>query len=311
VAADQNSTIVVDTGVGPVTLTLPTLGAGDYGWKISVMKTYTSGGGLNPIFIAAASGSVISGGVGVVKARRNVPFTLFDVSWVQGNWIVGRTIKMPVGSAIPIFTTSLPIGYEWPNGQVLVAANYPEYVIWHGSAGTPDLRERILAASTLNGAYQALINPSISGINPTIVGSIGGVDGFIMPQNNLPNIGLDLSGGSGSGTASLTGSTTGSLGVSGSVNSAIVDVRAQVVPHPFTGSNITLMYAEGSGSTASGSLRDSSISGSATGTLSVSVGGSISVGLSGSTSTLSGGVGQTYHQNMPPTLICNWALVVE
>jgi hypothetical protein len=279
---DQNSLILINNS-GPVVLTMPALTTTDAGWMINVLKIAT---GAFPVFVTPPSGLITSGQVQVARARRAVPGVPFMVLWTGSNWVVERCVREPVGSIVPHFMPNLPAGYELPNGQTLVGTDYPEYfALKSGSGVTPDMRERVIAGSAQGAPTTGRIAVARSGIDPTVLGAAGGSDGFQVPQGNLPNAILTFSGsGSISGSTSFDGTHSHQITFStAGVASGAGGVNSVSGPNPFPTD--------------------------AAGGHTHSVSGSCSV--SGSTSSINGGVSQTQHQNMPPTLICNYALAVE
>jgi len=77
--ANGESMVYCSTGVGAVTLTLPSLTAADAGWKIRFCKTSSD---TNPMFIAPPSGTLNSGGItGLSKARRCIPGVQIIAFW--------------------------------------------------------------------------------------------------------------------------------------------------------------------------------------------------------------------------------------
>lgn len=184
-ATDANSDIQVDTTSGAVTLTLPTLGVNDVGWKIRVIKTSRN---TNPIFIAPASGNLNSGGYsGLAKARRCIAGVHSTVSWDGTNWFVSRPVALPPGSLIPCQGGNLPPGYEWPNGQTLasVATNYPELNAEIGTGVLLDKRGRVgIALDNLGGSSAGRLSGGI--ITGTAIGNNAGTDIVTLTTGQIP-----------------------------------------------------------------------------------------------------------------------------
>lgn len=144
VAANAQASIWCDTTSNTITITLPTLGAGDAGWFVDVIKV---SGGINPVYVQPASGTIISGEVGgLAKIRRCIPGKRTRVLWGGSAWFAERVNPGPVGSCIDwLGGSALPFGYEWPNGQTLAGTGaqvYPEYFTVMGTLATPDIRDR-------------------------------------------------------------------------------------------------------------------------------------------------------------------------
>lgn len=296
VAGDQNSTIMVNN-TADATLAMPALLTTDAGWMITVIKLNTG----FPVFIAPPSGSIISGQAVVARARRAIPNIPFSVLWTGSNWVVGRVASGPVGSILPFFTAALPVGYEWPNGQTLLATSYPEYALLRGSGVTPDLRERALFGTVLGSTSPGLISVAVgrSGINSAVIESTGGLDVTTIAQSNLPNTTL-TSSGSGGGTADA-GTCSGAIVNDGNNTTTIPGNTGNT---PGAAPDHAMIGSTG----GSGGSFNTAVFGNVSGSTSA-VG--VSVSVSGSTSSMNGGVAQTNVNKMPPCATCNYALVVE
>lgn len=185
VAADQETTFYVTTTGGSVTATLPTgLVAGDSGWRIRFLKITSD---ANPIFVVPASGTLTSGGIsGLGVARRCIPGIVIEVIWSGTAWFVSRALALPIGSMISYGGTSLPAGYEWPNGQTLSSiANYPEYNSAIGGLATLDLRGRVtVTLDNLGGSAAGRLAGGV--ITGTAVGNVGGADTVALTLAQLP-----------------------------------------------------------------------------------------------------------------------------
>jgi microcystin-dependent protein len=189
VAANQgNTTFLVSTAGGAVTLTLPnnTLASTDAGWEIGVVKTTTD---VNPIFLAPFSGTIQSGEyTGLTKTRRCIPGRRTRVIWTGSGFIAERTMPHPISSMIS-YTASktLPVGFEWPNGQVLSsAANYPDYFALVGSGATPDLRGRAdFGQDDMGGVAANRITVAGGNFDGTILNNVGGLQNRTMLAGDL------------------------------------------------------------------------------------------------------------------------------
>lgn len=164
VAADDKSVISVDTTAGAVTLTLPTLGAGDDGWSIDVLKTNT---GANPVFIAPPAGTIN----GATKVRRTLEFLVTKVIWNGANFWASRPNGGCIGELRAFAGSTLPNDCLWPDGSTFVAANYVELNTALGGNTTPDVRGRVLAARDNLGIGAAGRIGTVATDNGTIVGS--------------------------------------------------------------------------------------------------------------------------------------------
>jgi microcystin-dependent protein len=183
VLADMNKIFVVDTTAGAVTATLPTLAAGDAGWRCSLIKSNT---GVNPVFVAPPSGSLTSGALSLTKTRRSIPGAKIDCIWSGTAWVVTRAINLPVGTCIEFHGTALPTGYEWPSGQTLSSsANYPDYNGAMGTLVTLDKRGRIgVPLDNLGGSLASRLVGGI--ITGTTVGNVGGADTVTLSSAQIP-----------------------------------------------------------------------------------------------------------------------------
>lgn len=189
VAADMNKTFIVDTSGGIVNLTLPTLAAGDAGWECFFIKTTA---GINPVLVKPASGTLTSGAIsGLSAARRSIPGARIRCWWSGSAWFVSRAegVGGPVGTALEYHGSTLPYGFEWPNGQTLgsAATNYPEYNAVKGSGATFDKRGRLTyCLDNLGGAAVNRITSALGGIDGTNIGNAGGTQNIAIQQANLP-----------------------------------------------------------------------------------------------------------------------------
>ena len=184
--ADGESILYVSTAGGAATITLPSLTSADAGWKVWFVKTTSD---ANPMYITPASGTINSGGIAALsRARRCIPGIQTATIWDGANWFITRAGSAPIGSVIEFWGTTLPAGFEWPNGQTLasVATNYPEYNAKIGSGATPDLRGfTTIALDNLGGAAAGrLPNGFISG---STLGATGGADGAIITTTQMPS----------------------------------------------------------------------------------------------------------------------------
>jgi microcystin-dependent protein len=181
---DGESTLYVATAGGAVTLTLPALAAGDAGWKVRICKTSSD---VNPIFVTPNTGTINSGGIaGLAKARRCIPGIVTEAIWDGTNWFQTRALALPIGSCIEYHGSSLPPGYEWPNGQTLSSsANYPEYNSAMGGLTTRDKRGYTsICLDNLGGASAGRLPSGY--ITGTAVGNTGGVDAVTLSAAQIP-----------------------------------------------------------------------------------------------------------------------------
>ncbi len=274
---DAQSIIMVDTTIAIVNLTMPTLAAGDDGWEVQVVKTNT---GTNPVLIKPPAGTLSSGAIsGLSATRRCIPNTPTRVIWTGTAFICTRAIQAPVGAIIEYGGSTLPVGYEWPNGQTLgsAATNYPDFFSANGSSGvTVDRRERFALAGLLGGADPGRVTNAVSGIDPTTLGSAGGAQSVTLAQANLPNATLGYGGANGqAGDASAAPSTAGTSTAVNVATPTAYQAGAAGANNPSAPTTITMSAQKGQ------------------------------------TSSLNGGVAQTAVAKMLPAIIQNFILVVE
>lgn len=184
-STDLNKTFLVDTTSGVVTATLPTLASGDAGWECFFVKTTTD---TNTMYIAPPSGTIQSGEIsGLAKTRRCIPGRKTRVFWTGTAFIAERVLGQPVGSAIEYHGTSLPTGYEWPNGQTLNTTNYPDYASARGSGTTSDRRGRLaVAKDDMGGSAASRVTTAGSGVDGATFEATGGAEDVTLDSTMIP-----------------------------------------------------------------------------------------------------------------------------
>lgn len=164
---EMNTTFLCDMTAGAWPITMPTLTVADAGWSCWVMK---SDGGPNPLMVTPPSGLIISGQASIAWTRRCIPWIASKVFWTGSNWIAERAPRVPVGTCLEYQGGVLPVGYEWPNGQTLPPSSYPDFATVRGGGLTQDRR----------GRYAPMADQGAGRLgNAGIVGTInsGGQDG--------------------------------------------------------------------------------------------------------------------------------------
>lgn len=193
---DENKTFLVSTSSAEVTATLPSLGAGDHGWQCHFIKTNT---GTNALFIAPASGTLQSGEVsGLAQCRRVIPGHRCTAMWDGSAWYVSRVPSVPIGTSLSFHGATLPVGYEWPNGQTLASAStkYPEFYSINGNSGvTLDERGRVAPAKDdMGGSSANRLTGQTGGVNGDTLGATGGAETNTLELTHLPSENLSLTG---------------------------------------------------------------------------------------------------------------------
>jgi hypothetical protein len=242
--SDMGKTFYIDTTAGAVTATLPAMAASDAGWECSFIKTNT---GLNPFFIAPASGTLQSGEVGgLAKTRRCIPGHRTRVIWTGVAWFAERVPRLPIGSIIDCPLSGLPVGYEWAAGQSIgLAANYPDYNAVVGGLTVPDRRGRAsYGRDDMNGVAVGRITSTESGIAGATLGAAGGSQNRItLLQSDLPNVdqaGVTTIAASSAAINRRTNHAATGIGADGSGGFQIYDaVGATNDPRPITFGTIT------------------------------------------------------------------------
>lgn len=277
-STDRNKLFLVTTATQEVTATLPTLAEADAGWACETMKTNT---GTNAMFIAPASGTLQSGAYsGLAKARRCIPGRRTRILWTGTAWLLERAETAPIGTCLDLTTASLPVGYEWPNGQTLADAStkYVEFYAENGSSAVVrDARGRAVAGKDDMGGSSAnrLTNQS-GGLNGDTLGATGGAETHTLTAAEGPKHTHTGTTGTESQTHTHSYSDKGLTGTTG---------------------QYALFFDEGSTSFNHGDTSRTSGNASATHTHTVT------------TNTM--GTGDGAHNNVQPTIILNKILVVE
>lgn len=190
---DNGKTFLADTSGGTFVFTLPTLASGDAGYEVFFLKTSSDS---NAFFVAPASGTVQSGEIsGLARARRCVPGRRTSAIWTGTAWLLQRAIPEPIGTLVPITglaAKTLPVGYEWPNGQVLTSAstNYPEYFAKYGLGTTIDMRGRSgYCRDDIGGVAAGRLTTATAGnIDGTIPNNSGGLQTQTLALTHIPPI---------------------------------------------------------------------------------------------------------------------------
>lgn len=215
----QNATFLVDCTAAVVTATLPTLAPANAGWECFFIKTDAT---VNTMFIQPPAGTIQSGEYsGLAKTRRCIPGRRTRVLWTGTAFLAERVVNSPVGAIIDYDGATLPVGYEFPNGQTL-GANYPDFILVKGSGLTRDLRgECVFGKDNMGGSTRGKITVAGSGLDGTVQGAEGGAQNVVIANGNLPaSIPATFSGtpmGTHTHTYANAGGTTPGTGGGGAV----------------------------------------------------------------------------------------------
>lgn len=251
VKADGESTIYCSTASGNVTFTLPSLVALDAGWKVHFIKTNS---GANPMFIAPPTGTINSGGIsGLAKCRRAIPGVRVTAIWDGTGFFVTRALANPIGTLLDFTGSSLPAGFEWPNGQTLSSsANYPEYNSVNGGLTTFDIRGRVVAGKDdMGGTSANRLTNADDGLNGDNLGATGGGETQVLVTGNLPPY---TPAGSVSVTSTISNIFRGTLGV-GLTGGGAVNGSNDTVAGSVTSTGTLTGTAQGGTSTAFGIIQ--------------------------------------------------------
>ncbi|HEY9503357.1 MAG TPA: phage tail protein, partial [Pyrinomonadaceae bacterium] len=139
VASDMNNTQYVDTSGGNVAFTLPTLGSGDKGWSVRIVKT---GVDANAAIVAAASGSISAKAGTVATIRVGIPYEPAEFFWNGGGWYCFKW-GPAIGSTEIFNGATVPPGYLLENAQVYSNTAYAELFAVLGSTTLKDKRGRL------------------------------------------------------------------------------------------------------------------------------------------------------------------------
>ena len=283
---NNTGVVYVTTTSGPVTITLPTLTAADSGWTVDIVKISLD---VNPVYVAPPSGTIISGGYGVAKGRRCIPFAKSTAIWGGSNFALTRVIAAPMASMLDYWNTTLPPGYEWPNGQTLTSGNYLEYFAAFGSYATPDLRG--YAGRTLDNLGGTAAGRLPSGyISGSTLGAVGGVDAVGLARAQIPNLTVSVD--------SMTVGGSCSVSSGGGSNQIVIGQGSVSYAAAQPGTASSVAYIPGGTFNGATSLGGSC---SASG----------STGCGSGTATGSGSTTGNNHSNLGPTIMLGKILVVE
>jgi microcystin-dependent protein len=320
-STDDNLTILCDTtavGATGFNLFFPTLTAGDAGWTVNVVKTNT---GVGPVFLFPPSGTI--NGFGHI--RRTIEFLATRVLWTGSVWVATRPNGHPIGTSIPFHGPTLPNGYLWADGAAFGPVGYLELNTVLGSSNTPDLRGRVAVGRDNMGVGAAgRLGAIIAG---TTLGASGGTETHILTTAQLATHSHGITDpGHGHGITDPThghttlGSSASDLGhghgvtdpghahgVSGGTQGGTTagSVQGGGTSAPVTNSAISI-NSNTTGVTVNSGNANVSLS------LNINAGGTgISVNANGTGISVNANGSGAAHNNMPPTLVCNYIVVAE
>lgn len=189
-STDLNKTFYITTSAPATSLnvTLPSLTASNDGWFCTFVKTNSQ---TTPYFVNPASGTVQSGDqTGLSRTRRSIPGKPCKAMWTGSAWVIERALGVPLGHVMKQHTTSLPVGYEWANGQTLSSSTlYPEFFVANGnSLVLADFGGRAgVGRETMGGvASVSRVTSAGSGITGSTLGATGGTETHTLTVSQLP-----------------------------------------------------------------------------------------------------------------------------
>jgi microcystin-dependent protein len=268
--SDENKLFTLDTSAGLFSIVLPSPSTTPQGWSCGFMKTTLD---TNPVLFFPPAGFIVAGERQLTRARRCIPFVVFRAYLLAGAWFLERCVSVPIGTVLDCWYSTLPVGYEWANGQILSGAAdfYTDYNTHIGSGATPDACGRVVA----------------------------GRDDMGEASNKRLTVALDgdtLGAAGGAETQTLTSAESGQKAISGAPVT-IVDPGHGHNYDPSANANIQVGAPEIS-------LKRNAAAGNVATTANNTTGITASLTLAGSSAV-------SAHNNVQPTIVLNKIVVVE
>lgn len=315
---DDNTVYSIDTtGPGFIEIFLPsTLTTADAGWSFQIIKTDAT---PNVIFLEPASGTIN----GFEYIRRSVAYIPIKVLWTGSTWTATRAFGVPIGSIIPFFGSTLPQGCLWADGASFDPGSSKELSIVYGGTTKPDLRGRAVYGRDNMGVGAAnRVTSGGSGINGASLGATGGNELHTLTLGQIPSHNHGVTDPTHNHGVSDPGHHHGSPSLNDPGHGHGTSESSHSHPNDVWNAN----GGAGIGYTGQGASKgaDANTKGATTGlsinsnTTGISLGtntadattGITNVAASTGISIQNSGSGAA-HNNMAPTIICNYVVVAE
>jgi microcystin-dependent protein len=174
-ASDMNRIVMLGTASGDLTVSLPTLAAGDAGWSCEIMKTSID---TNGIMVSPASGTISSKSGVTATIRVGVVGEPARFVWSGSTWFCMKPGPM-IGATVNFDGPGLPPGHLTLDGSVYNSTTFAELFAMLGTATLRDKRGR-LEAGVDGGAGR------LGSIIGTTNGSVGGSETIALTASQLP-----------------------------------------------------------------------------------------------------------------------------
>lgn len=165
VAADMNRTVFLSTAGGELTVALPTLAAGDAGWKCEIVKTTFD---TNGITVSPPAGSIVSQAGATATIRVGVSAQPATFVWSGTSWFCYKPGVM-IGATVN-FDGSVPAGFMTLDGSVFNGTTFAELAAVLGTTTLKDKRGRVeIGAGTGPGLTTRVAGTNYGGETSTLV----------------------------------------------------------------------------------------------------------------------------------------------
>lgn len=160
----DNTRLNCGTAAGDLTLTLPTLGSGDAGWEIVIVKTSADG---SAVLVVPASGTIAAPNGAMASVRVGVRNAACRIFWEGTAWVACKDGPR-IGSVEEYYGASLPPGYVWADGSTINTTIMAELFVALGTNVLPDRRGRVAAARDNEGVGAAGRLSSATAVNAAL-----------------------------------------------------------------------------------------------------------------------------------------------